>query len=155
MSSFGFSQTIPFPLSHPRCQPQSSTPSEMQTPNLYCNSTVNVKVYRQIYRQSMRARGGKRRQKREGEAVLECGGALEREIDEELNASSYPRCLTALKPFHNFLFPFLSELCNIQNMCGCVCVCIYRHAQVICFCCVPLQECVLVCAWKPLCVCVS
>lgn len=71
-----------------------------------------------------------------------------RERDEELNASSYPERLTALKPFHNFLFPFLSELVYLQSMC----VCIYLHASVMYPCkstnvyvCVCLGACIYVC----------
>lgn len=58
------------------------------------------------------------------------------ERDVELNASSYPQSLTALKPFHNFLFPFLSELGYIQSTRECI----YWHAQFICICCEPLQK---------------
>lgn len=49
----------------------------------------------------------------------------ESESDVEMNAFFYPPRSTALKPFHNFLFPFRSKLGYIQNMC------IYLHAQLI------------------------
>lgn len=58
----------------------------------------------------------------------------ESERDAAMNAFFYPPRSTALKPFHNFLFPFLSKLGYIQNMC------IYLHVQFIYICCVPLQE---------------
>lgn len=53
-----------------------------------------------------------------------------------------------LKPFHNFLFLFLSELGYIQNMC----VRTGMHSLDTSV--VYLCESVCMCAWKPLCVCV-
>ena len=86
----------------------------------------------------------KNRDKEGGRSECESAEEHESERDEELNASSYPQRSTALKPFHNFLFPFLSELVYIQNMC--VCVFIGLHASVAYpFVWVPGSLCVCVC----------
>lgn len=87
-----------------------------------------------------REREKKNRDKEGGRSECESAEEHESERDEELNASSYPQRSTALKPFHNFLFPFLSELGYIQNMC----VCAYLSACMLLLR-TPLCECLEAC----------
>lgn len=81
---------------------------------------------------------GEKRETKKGRRVRR------RERDEELNASSYPQRSTALKPFHNFLLAFLSELGFIQSMCVCVCVFIGSLYVTVVY---PWK----MCAWEPVC----